>query len=112
MVASGRINEDVASTDRTNQDCAIGFEFSGCDDCGNRVMGLTTNSAICSVIDGTNVGCTFWKVPDFWTLEQAATVPVVYATVIYAFILVSKGIKQINNSVISFHFAESKNKEK
>lgn len=31
MLASGRINEDLATTERIFQDCAIGFEFSGID---------------------------------------------------------------------------------
>lgn len=29
-----------------------------------------------------------WDIPDCWTMEQAATIPVVYGTVIYALILV------------------------
>lgn len=31
-----------------------------------------------------------FKVPDTWTLEEAATVPVVYTTVLYALIMVSQ----------------------
>ena len=29
-----------------------------------------------------------WKIPESWTLEDAATVPVVYCTVIYALLAV------------------------
>ena len=29
-----------------------------------------------------------WQVPESWTLEDAATVPVVYSTVIYALLMV------------------------
>lgn len=34
-----------------------------------------------------------WPVPDHWTLEQAATVPVVYATVYYALVVRGKMTK-------------------
>lgn len=30
-----------------------------------------------------------WDVPDHWTLEDAATIPVVYGTVIYGLVTVS-----------------------
>jgi fatty acid synthase len=42
-------------------------------------MGMTTHQALASMvlIDSTRI----WDVPDDWTLEDAATVPVVYTTV-------------------------------
>jgi fatty acid synthase len=42
-------------------------------------MGIVAQQALASMVlvDGKML----WKVPDHWTLEDAATVPVVYATV-------------------------------
>ena len=61
----------------------MGFEFSGHDEKGKRVMGLAHGKALASsvVVSPRFV----WDVPSSWTLEQAATVPVVYATVLYSF---------------------------
>ena len=57
----------------------MGLEFSGRDRKGRRVMGMICHGAIGSVVlaDKTML----WDVPDHWTLEDAATVPVVYGTV-------------------------------
>jgi fatty acid synthase len=42
-------------------------------------MGIVAQQALASmVLAKKNM---LWKVPDHWTLEDAATVPVVYATV-------------------------------
>jgi fatty acid synthase len=61
------------------QDNIQGIEFSGRDQRGYRVMGITAAQAIASmVLADTKI---LWKVPDHWTLEDAATVPVVYTTV-------------------------------
>jgi fatty acid synthase len=61
------------------QDNIQGMEFSGRNQKGLRVMGITSRQAIASVVltDSAMV----WDVPDNWTLEDAATVPVVYTTV-------------------------------
>ena len=61
----------------------MGFEFSGFDEKRKRVMGITHGKGLASsaITDPRFV----WPVPDSWTLKQAATVPVVYATVLYAF---------------------------
>jgi len=42
-------------------------------------MGMVTHGAIASVVMAEK--CVLWDVPDHWTLEDAATVPVVYGTV-------------------------------
>lgn len=44
-------------------------------------MGMITKGAMTSCIALNNYDCLIWDVPDDWTLEQAATVPVVYGTV-------------------------------
>jgi fatty acid synthase len=61
------------------QDNIHAIEFSGRNQRGHRFMGMATHQALASMvlIDSTRI----WDVPDNWTLEDAATVPVVYATV-------------------------------
>jgi hypothetical protein len=61
------------------QDNIHGMEFSGRNQRGNRIMGITTHQALASMV--LTDRAMIWDVPDNWTLEDAATVPVVYATV-------------------------------
>lgn len=64
-------------------------EFSGIGADGARVMGGLTGSMASQVsVPGgaENVPC-LWRVPDQWSLEQAATVPVVYSTVYLALLV-------------------------
>lgn len=57
----------------------MGFEYAGKADDGERYMGITTTKALASLIESD---LDFqWKVPHHWSLEDAATIPVVYATV-------------------------------
>lgn len=57
----------------------IGFEFSGYLDDGTRVMGFLEKSGLASKV---LLNKDFhWIVPDDISLEEAATIPVVYATV-------------------------------
>ncbi|KAJ3652398.1 hypothetical protein Zmor_018367 [Zophobas morio] len=86
MAASGRVNVEMLSTHRIQQEYLVGFEFSGKDLRGRRIAGMIHNQGISShvIVDPYLV----WQVPDFWTLEEAATVPVVYSTVIYALLMV------------------------
>jgi fatty acid synthase len=42
-------------------------------------MGIVAQQALASMVLGNRK--LLWKVPDHWTLEDAATVPVVYTTV-------------------------------
>ena len=87
MVATGKINMDDLFS-RTQQSCIMGFEFSGVDQNGQRVMGLASRGALATHIDRSEA-C-LWKVPDHLTLEQAATLPMVYCTVYLAFFIESK----------------------
>lgn len=51
-----------------------------------------------------------WKVPDHWTLREAATVPVVYMTVYCAFFMynpIRKGKKILIHAGIQFLFTQS-----
>ena len=63
----------------SRQECTQGFEYAGKLANGERVMGIVPGKAIASLVEGDEH--LMWKVPDDWTLEEAATVPVVYATV-------------------------------
>ena len=67
------------------QDCLLGMEFSGRDESGNRVMGLLAAKGLASVVDAPRDF--LWNVPHDWTLEEAATVPVAYATAFYALVV-------------------------
>jgi len=68
-----------------SQDCLLGLEFSGHDESGNRVMGLLAAKGLASVVD---VHRDFlWRIPDDWSLQQAATVPVAYSTAFYALVV-------------------------
>ncbi|EFA05204.2 fatty acid synthase [Tribolium castaneum] len=82
MTASGRI---TLTMDRISQENMEGFEFSGVDSKGNRVMGMVSNGALSTLIDP--VPHLTWMVPPEWSLEEAATVPVVYSTVIYGLLM-------------------------
>ena len=68
-----------------SQDCLLGLEFSGHDESGARVMGLVASKGLATAVD-VQRGYV-WNVPDDWTLEQAATVPVAYSTAFYALVV-------------------------
>ncbi|XP_053617682.1 fatty acid synthase-like [Plodia interpunctella] len=63
------------------------MEFSGVTDSGERVMGLVPSGAASSRV--LAIPELLWPVPEHWTLEDAATVPLAYALIIY--ILYVKG---------------------
>ena len=60
------------------QDCVLGLEFSGKNSAGKRVMGCVAARGLATSVlaDPTFM----WEVPESWTLAEASTVPVVYAT--------------------------------
>ncbi|XP_066589497.1 fatty acid synthase [Prorops nasuta] len=82
MLATGKLPPDALPGDMANQDCILGLEFSGRDSQGRRVMGMVDAKGLATTLLA-DPGF-LWEVPDQWTLEQAATVPVVYATSYYA----------------------------
>ncbi|XP_066251999.1 fatty acid synthase-like, partial [Euwallacea similis] len=88
MTASGRINVDVITRDRREQECVQGFEFSGITSSGERVMGMVSQGALATFVKADRN--LIWKVPKSWSLREAATVPVVYGTCLYALIVVGK----------------------
>ncbi|KPJ07407.1 Fatty acid synthase [Papilio machaon] len=82
MLATGKLPPDALPGDLAGQECILGLEFSGRAPDGRRVMGMVAARGLATSVladDGF-----LWDVPDSWTLEDAATVPVAYATAYYA----------------------------
>lgn len=81
MLATGKLPPDALPGDLAGQDCILGLEFSGRDSKGRRVMGMVAaRSLATSVLADPGF---LWEVPEKWSLEEAATIPVVYGTVSY-----------------------------
>ncbi|GFR18258.1 fatty acid synthase [Trichonephila clavata] len=75
----------------------LGLEFSGREDgTGKRVCGFAAARAMATSILAYPEFC--FDVPDNWTLEEAATVPIVYLTCYYALII--RGKLQKGESVL------------
>ncbi|CRK94451.1 CLUMA_CG007958, isoform A [Clunio marinus] len=87
MLATGKINSDDV-LNRIEQQSIMGFEFSGVTSDGRRIMGMGPTGALATHY---NLNRTLtWDVPKDWTLEEAASVPLVYYTVYTAFFLTAK----------------------
>lgn len=80
MVATNKIDVSFMYS-RLDQECTIGFEYAGVTKEGERVMGVCGSRAMASYVMPNKLT---WKIPPHWTLEEAATVPAVYATVYLA----------------------------
>ena len=80
MYASGRLQSGSGPL--------LGYEFAGTDQSGARVMGIVPAKSLATtlVIDRTHLMA---PVPDDWSLEEAATVPMAYITAFYS--LVTRG---------------------
>ncbi|NXI49651.1 FAS synthase, partial [Chloroceryle aenea] len=91
MLATGRLSPDAIPGNWVLQQCMLGMEFSGRDLSGRRVMGLLPAKGLATVVDSNERF--LWDVPKNWTLEEAASVPVVYATAYYA-LVVRGGIRK------------------
>lgn len=71
--------------------CVLGLEFSGRTKYGERVAGLCKSRGLATA---TQLYPGFYvPVPDNWSLEEAATVPVVYMTCYYG-LLVRAGLRR------------------
>ncbi|XP_076294051.1 fatty acid synthase-like [Lasioglossum baleicum] len=94
MVATGKLMPEAFTQNRELDECLIGFEFSGIDTTGRRVMGLAQSRSISNLIVPQTLNT--WTIPEKWSLEDAATIPSAYFTVLYAFYYcggISKGEK-------------------
>ncbi|NXN91414.1 FAS synthase, partial [Rhinopomastus cyanomelas] len=96
MLATGRLSPDSIPGNWALQQCMLGMEFSGRDTTGRRVMGLLPAKGLATVVDCNKRF--LWEVPKNWTLEEAASVPVVYATAYYA--LVVRGCIKKGESIL------------
>ncbi|KYN20666.1 Fatty acid synthase [Trachymyrmex cornetzi] len=74
--------------ERLDQYFPIGMEYVGWDANKQRVMGIRETDCIANVVAKDKDLC--WKIPDTWTFEEAATVPVVYSTVYLALYIYGK----------------------
>ncbi|XP_063894600.1 fatty acid synthase [Helicoverpa armigera] len=79
----GISNEDAENAIGTSLDITKGFgkEFSGISTNGQRVMGVVPERAMGSVVQADP--SLLWPVPEHWTLEDAATVPLAYLNAYY-----------------------------
>ena len=86
MLATGKLPPDAIPGDMALQDCILGMEFSGINTKTNQcVMGLLAAKGLATTVDADTNFC--WPVPPNWSMSDAATVPVVYATAYYAIIV-------------------------
>lgn len=79
MLATGKLPPDALPGDLAGQECIMGLEFSGRDGKGRRVMGMVDARSLATTCIADSEF--LWEVPEKWSLEEAATVPVVYGTV-------------------------------
>ena len=86
MLATGKLPPDALPGELALQDCIFGLEFAGCDERGKRVMGCVPAQGFATsiVVDDPEF---LWPIPPAWSMEEAATVPVVYATAYYALVV-------------------------
>lgn len=103
LFATGRLPMDAIPSNMSPliaQDTLLGLEFSGVDtDSDKKVMGILPCKALATSIPIQPETKEFmWPIPESWTLEEAATVPVVYSTVLYA--LVIRGKLQPRESIL------------
>ncbi|EAT46627.1 AAEL002237-PA [Aedes aegypti] len=88
MIATSRLSSDVLHVNRLEQECLLGNEYSGVSVRGRRVMGVLPSGAMATLVECDPLMT--WTIPDDWSLEEAATVPVVYGTVYTALFVCSR----------------------
>jgi fatty acid synthase len=83
MIASGKLIFRVEELERYGSVCPMGFEFSGVTESGERVMGIVESGAFATQVKADR--SLIFYCPDDWSLQEAATIPIVYLTVYAAF---------------------------
>uniref|UniRef100_A0A8D1BP89 Fatty acid synthase n=1 Tax=Sus scrofa TaxID=9823 RepID=A0A8D1BP89_PIG len=96
MLATGKLSPDSIPGKWLTRDCMLGMEFSGRDASGRRVMGMVPAEGLATSV--LLLQHATWEVPSTWTLEEAASVPIVYTTAYYS--LVVRGRMQPGESVL------------
>ncbi|KAK7080814.1 hypothetical protein SK128_019451 [Halocaridina rubra] len=84
MLATGKLPPDALPGDLAMKECILGLEFAGKIN-GDRVMGLVAAGGLATTVKADPL--LTWKVPSSWSLVDASTVPVVYATAYYALVV-------------------------
>nr|QDK64693.1 fatty acid synthase [Macrobrachium nipponense] len=84
MLATGKLPPDALPGDLATKECILGLEFAGTSK-GERVMGLVAAGGLATTVKADPL--LTWKVPSSWSMKDAATVPVVYATAYYALVV-------------------------
>ena len=90
MFATGQLDSEAIPGIHPSvaQDSILGLEFSGkISDSGDRVMGIIPFKGLSTKVSVNEEDDFIWTVPSEWTLEEAATVPVVYATAYYSLVI-------------------------
>nr|XP_050028975.2 fatty acid synthase-like [Dermacentor andersoni] len=85
MLATGKLSADALPGDLATGDLLFGLEFSGLDHRGRRVMGLLAAQGLATAVAVDP--SVLWQVPEAWSLQQAATIPMAYATAYYALLV-------------------------
>lgn len=98
MLASGRLPLDALPISIALSDCILGLEFSGRLQCGRRVAAMVGGRGISTKTIIPTEESIFFKIPDHISLEEAATIPVVYATAVMA--LISRGRMKKGESIL------------
>lgn len=85
MLSSGKLSADALPGDLAQQDCVLGLEFAGRDSKGRRIMAMVPAKSLATTcVASRNM---MWEIPASWSMEEASTVPCVYATVYYALVV-------------------------
>ena len=87
MLASGKLAATALPAAMKDKSCVIGCEFSGREIVtGKRVMGLVPSRGLATktIVEDPEL---FWDVPNDWSMEEASTIPMVYATAYYALVV-------------------------
>lgn len=84
MLANGRLTTDIIAASRIQQQNCFGAEYLGVTETGERVMGVCIYGGMRTHFDA-NLTSFSWRVPDHLSSREAATIPIVYATVYHAF---------------------------
>lgn len=96
MLSTGKLPADALPGKLATEDCIMGLEFSGRNSKGQRIMAMVPARGLATTV-AADPGF-MWEIPDKWSLEEAATIPVAYSTSYYA--LFVRGRLQRGESVL------------
>lgn len=113
MIALGQITPNIEYS-RIEEQKILGIDWSGLRNDGKRVFGAGIMGGLSTFFNHNKMCC--WEVPENWSLEEAATVPIVYLTVYLAFfeharieagksILIHSGAGGVGQAAIQVAFA-------